>query len=268
VLNTIDGRHGIRALYVQWCQNVACLTVRIPRMGRDLDERLLGLLKSYEFWTAAALAHELQVSLRTVRRALARLSGAGVQLDTSAGRGGGVRLAASAGLQGLRLEHREVLNLLLSLAVAESLNSPLLLSGLKGLRQKLGMAFPVEQRRTVSALRTRVLVGTPASGHIAATLQTPAASVPPPLQDAFFMQRCVEIGYVDATGHPSLRWIEPQFLLFNLPVWYVLARDLQKNQGRTFRLDRIVSARIGHEVFEMVAAKDLMPEVDAYFRGV
>jgi len=74
-------------------------------MPRELEDRALGLLRSHEFWTAGALAAELGVSLRTVRRVLARLLETGVPLESASGRGGGVRLAGHPGLRELRLEH-------------------------------------------------------------------------------------------------------------------------------------------------------------------
>jgi len=237
-------------------------------MGRELDDRALGLLSSHEFWTAASLADELKVSVRTVRRVLARLAETGVPLESSAGRGGGIRLGIGAGIPRLRLEHREVLNLLLSLAVAETLKSPLLLPGLGAVRQKLGLAFPLAQRKRVSALRSRVLVGAPASRKVSELQSEPSAASIGALQDAFFLQRLLKIVYTDAEGHQTTRTVEPQYLLFNLPVWYVLALDRHKGVARTFRLDRIVCAELQQETFMLVPPQTLMPDVSTYFRKV
>lgn len=234
-------------------------------MSKDIDERALGLLRSHEFWTASDLAQDLNVSLRTVRRVLARMVNQGIALDSSPGRGGGIRLASTSGLHGLRLEHREVLNLLLSLAIAESLQSPLILSGLTGLRQKLGLALPLQQRKTVSALRRRILVGNQAAKHIKDTLQQPSALVVCALQDAFFLRRTLRICYVDQKGCRSLRQIEPHYLLLNWPIWYVLGFDLEKNASRTFRLDRIESAMMEETRFALKAAALLMPNVTEFF---
>ncbi len=110
-------------------------------MSTDLEDRTLGLLRAQPSWTGPGLAQALGVSLRTVRRVLARLAQTGVPLEAEPGRGGGVRLSGSFGLPRLRLDHREVLDLLLALAVAESLDSPLWLKNLRGLRQKLGVVL-------------------------------------------------------------------------------------------------------------------------------
>jgi len=55
-----------------------------------------------------------------------------------------MRVPARVGLG--RLDRREAVDLLLALATGERLCSPVLLSSLKGLRQKIGMAFPAEER--------------------------------------------------------------------------------------------------------------------------
>lgn len=74
-----------------------------PRVTRPLDDRVLGLLASRTTWTGAQLATELEVSLRTIRRSLARLAAAGAPLQLERGPGGGVRLTERWGLRELRL---------------------------------------------------------------------------------------------------------------------------------------------------------------------
>ena len=237
-------------------------------MPIDLDDRALGLLRSQPSWTAAALAEALGVSLRTVRRVLARLATTGVPLEAESGRGGGVRLCGSYGLPRLRLDHREVLDLLLALAVAESLDSPLLLKNLRGLRQKLGMVLPPGQRHTVAALRRRILVGQPASLDVRQTLALRRGSAVAAVQDAFFAQGPLRLRYTDGAGAVSMRVVEPHYLLLNHPVWYVLAFDQVKQAGRCFRLDRVEHATAMEGHFRLRPASELMDEVASYFNEV
>src|SRR5690606_19344564 len=96
----------------------------------DRLDRTLGLLASRTSWTTRELADELGVSVRTVRRDLARLASRGVAIEAERGRGGGVRVPARSGLGRVQLDAREVIDLLLALALAERLRSPLLLSTL------------------------------------------------------------------------------------------------------------------------------------------
>src|SRR5579862_4467896 len=112
----------------------------------DRLDKLLGVLSSGGSSNGPALAAELGVSLRTLRRDMARLLARGVPIEAERGRGGGVRVPARVGLGRLQLDQREALDLLLALAIGERIRSPLLLSSIKGLRQKISMAFPPEER--------------------------------------------------------------------------------------------------------------------------
>jgi predicted DNA-binding transcriptional regulator YafY len=50
--------------------------------------------------------------------------------------------------------------------------------------------------------------------------------------------------YSDREGRQSRRRVEPHGLLVEPPVWYVLARDIDKGEPRTFRMDRISRPRL------------------------
>jgi predicted DNA-binding transcriptional regulator YafY len=226
-------------------------------------DRLLGLLASTQLSTGPALAAELGISLRTLRRDMARLAARGVPIEAERGRGGGVRVPARHGLGRLQLDQREALDLLLALAIGERIRSPLLLSSLKGLRQKIGMAFPPEERFRVSRLRRRILHGPPASRRISESLGNPRPAVLGPVQDGFFEQRALEIEYRTASERTT-RVVEPHYLLLAWPVWYLLVWDHLRDAIRTLRLDRIESARLTDKHFQlrdadamMVVARDL-----------
>ena len=117
--------------------------------------RLIGLLRSEEHWTTSDLRDQLGVSQRTLMRELAELRNAGYPIESDRGRGGGIRLDGRWGIERLNLSHQEVVELILSLAIMESLQSPLLTGNLKAIRQKLFQAFPQKQRSTVSNTRKR-----------------------------------------------------------------------------------------------------------------
>ena len=237
-------------------------------MSTDLEERTLGLLRSQSSWTSVALAEALGVSLRTIRRVLARLVQTGVPLETEPGRGGGIRLVGSFGLSRLRLDHSEVLNLLLALAIAESLNVPLLLNNLRGLRQKLGIVLPPEQRNVVAALRRRILIGQPASAEVLKAFNLRTDNTTKAIQNAFLSLLPLELRYVSGKGVTSERSVEPHYLLLNYPVWYLLAFDLDKQAARCFRLDRIKQVAVGEKRFRLRSATELMNDIAAYFGEV
>jgi predicted DNA-binding transcriptional regulator YafY len=85
-----------------------------------------------------------------------------VPIQSEPGRGGGLRTPARAGLGRLQLNTQEML----ALAITEQLHSPLLLSTVRGLRQKLAASFPAAERARANQLRQRILVG-PTSHNIA-----------------------------------------------------------------------------------------------------
>ena len=242
----------------------------MARLKRDAPEplserldRLMGLLASRQTWTGPALAGELDVSLRTLRRDMARLVARGVPIEAERGRGGGVRVPARVGIGRLQLRQREAIDLLLALAIAERIRSPLLLSSVKGIRQKIAMAFPPEERYRVSRLRRRILHARPASLRVSETLTHPRAAVLGPIQDGFFEQRAIEIGYGTARER-TVRIVEPHYLMLAWPAWYLLVWDHLRAAVRTFRLDRIESARLTDETFQvrdvdemLVVARDL-----------
>ena len=232
-----------------------------------VEDEVMGLLGSREVWTGRGLAEALGVSLRTVRRALVRLEAQGVGLEAEVGRGGGVRLSG-AGLHRLKLDHRETIDLLLALAIAESMGSPLLLKNVRALRTRLGAAFPPHQRRVINRLRTRLFVGAPASARVAATWRAPRPRVVAALQDAFFDRVVVQLDYLDGSGQRTTREVEPQALLLNPPVWYLLGWDRLRSAGRTFRVDGVQALRRSPETFVERAPETLMDDLARFFRSL
>lgn len=238
--------------------------IREPVLDR-LD-RLRGVLASRPSWTAAELAEELGVSLRTMRRDLARLGARGVPIESSPGRGGGVRVPARTGLGRVQLDVDETLDLLLALAIAEQLRSPLFLGTPKRLRQKLAAAFPAEERARVAALRRRILVG-PTSRAITESWKPPRASVLRPVQQAFLEQRTLALTYV-TEGARTERTVEPQMILSNWPAWYLLVWDRLRDDTRVLRLDRIAAAQVLDETFRLRDVATMTSRIGNVFAAV
>ena len=71
------------------------------------------------------------------------------------------------------------------------------------------------------------------------------------LSEAAEKRRVVELEYLkEGEEHPSVRRVEPYTIERELPVWRVHTWDLTVDAARTFRLDRMRSARLTDDSFE------------------
>ncbi|WP_448002066.1 helix-turn-helix transcriptional regulator [Agromyces bauzanensis] len=207
-------------------------------------EALKALLAEREYTTAAELAVELGVSVRTLHRDLAFLRDLGIPVDSDRGRGGGLRLEHGWSLGRVHLNETEAIGMLVSLTIAEKVGSPILLGDTRSIARKIATSFAPAQARRIRAIRSRILVGSHASGGVLASYAAPPESVTGPLLDAFTNRRVAVIGYQDQQDSITEREIEFQYLYYNVPIWYVLAWDRLRDDVRTFRIDRIRDIRI------------------------
>ncbi|WP_373998040.1 helix-turn-helix transcriptional regulator [Bdellovibrio bacteriovorus] len=219
---------------------------------KDRMDRLLGLLKAEDHCTSLSLAKKLRVSHRTLMRDLEELKASGIPIEADRGRGGGLRLNAQWGLGRLQLNYKESLDLLLSLAIAERFNSPVLLSNVKSLRDKVFQSFPQEHRKKLQLIRKRVHITTYAAESVRVTYDEVPAHVQNSLHEAFFEMRCLKIAYCDEKKNITERLIEPHYLLLSFPIWYIMAWDHLRQDLRAFRVDRIQKASVhAQETFHM-----------------
>ena len=199
--------------------------------------------------TAAAVAAELGVSARSIFRDLDTLRERGFPIESSRGRGGGLRLHPNWGLGRVLLSRDEALCTLLGLAVAEKLGFPMFAAELARARRRIADAFPAGERRRIAPLRERILIGDPASPAVRASYREPPAPSMRRLQVAFVDERVIRAQYAKEGGMATERLLEPHALVINWPAWYVLAHDRARGDSRTFRLDRFTSIDVEPESF-------------------
>lgn len=214
----------------------------MPRAERLLE--LTDLLRSLDTTTVAQLASELGRSRRTILRDLASLRERGLPISGEAGPGGGIRLEGERGLLAVHLSLSEIVSLWLTSRLArEASELPWGKSATSALT-KLLASLPAPRARALRAICQRVIVGEPATANIHSTLGV----APPELLDlfetAFTTGRALSFRYVDRVGRRTTRRIEPHGLLVVTPAWYVLARDIDKEQPRMFRVDRMQRPRM------------------------
>jgi len=232
-----------------------------PTHMERLDQ-LAALLKSDHPLTVKLLAEQLEVSVRTVTRDIGILRDRGYPIEANRGRGGGIALHRHWGVGRVNLEFSEAIDLLISLAVAEKMNSPIFLGKLSSLRNKVSASFSSSMKAKLKLLRTRIFVGYPATSNIMSNFKPVQGKHATLVHQAFLEMRSLRIGYVDQEGHTTRRTIEPQYLYLNYPVWYVLAWDHLRKDIRNFRVDRIRYAHIEEDEFELRDEKSFTREIE------
>jgi predicted DNA-binding transcriptional regulator YafY len=205
-------------------------------------ELLAVQLKQDTHCTVGELARQHGVSVRTISRDLSLMREQGMQIVADRGRGGGVRLDRTWGVGRMNLTYAEAVDLLISISVAEQMNSPMFLANLGAVRRQLVASFSPEKRNKVARLKSRILIGVTASTYVQASASPPPKRVVQALHQAFIDQEVLQIGYQREDGEISERQIAPHYLLLKYPVWYVVAFDDLRMESRIFRCDRMLSA--------------------------
>lgn len=197
---------------------------------------LLNLLQTHRHWPGGELAARLGVTERTVRRDVDRLRELGYRVESTPGSAGGYRLEAGSALPPLLLTDDEAVTMAIGLRVAAtqqlSGGADLTLTALAKLEQVL----PSGLRQRVHALAASIQT-TPGMG-VAITVS------PAVLGELALATRDTErlrLRYVDAEGRESIRRVEPHALAPAGRKWFVLCWDLDRDDWRTFRVDRIES---------------------------
>ena len=194
--------------------------------------RLLSLLQTPRAWTGAELAGRLEVVPRTVRRDIERLRALGYPVHATRGAVGGYRLKAGTAMPPLLLDDAEAVAVAVSLRSAAA--SPIdgfdetALSALAKLEQVL----PKRLRGRVAALQAATTT-LPASGpRVDPTTLTAIAAAATAGERVRFSYRAK-----DGTG--SERLVEPHSLVNAGRRWYLIGYDTNRDDWRTFRIDRI-----------------------------
>lgn len=233
--------------------------------SKDRLDRLNQLaiaLKQSAHCTASQLAEQHGVSQRTIARDLALMRDQGMPIDADRGRGGGVRLDRTWGVGRLSLNYAEAVDLLISIEVAEQMKSPLFLAHLGSVRRQLIASFSPEKRQNVEAMTSRILIGDTASTYVQTSMDRPAKRVVQAVHQAFMHRETLSITYRREDDTASEREIDPHFLVLNYPVWYVVAFDHLRQEPRTFRCDRIQTARATGDSFNLLPKRAFADTID------
>ncbi|MEU5551213.1 YafY family protein [Micromonospora sp. NPDC047793] len=193
--------------------------------------RLLSLLQTYRQWSGAELAARLGVTARTVRRDVDRLRELGYPVHATQGTGG-YRLGAGAALPPLLLDDDEAVAVTIGLRTATA-------SAVSGIGETALRALHKVEQVLPSRLRHRV------SGLHRATVraESPGPTVSPDVlvavSDACHRREGLRFDYTSHHGDRSRRTVEPHALVSWGRYWYLVAWDVDREDWRSFRVDRL-----------------------------
>lgn len=198
--------------------------------GRVLQ--LLGLLQGRALWTGEELAQRLGVTTRSVRRDVERLRQLGYPVRASTGVGGGYQLGPGGKLPPLLLDPDEAVAVTVSLRLAAG-------GSVRGVEEsalralaKLDQVLPARLRTEVEALNEAVVAVEGVQAPVEAGLLSTVARA---CRDHVLL----DLDYVARDGSATSRRVEPYRVVAMGRRWYLLAHDLDKDDWRSFRLDRV-----------------------------
>ncbi|MBA8956231.1 helix-turn-helix transcriptional regulator [Actinomadura namibiensis] len=202
---------------------------------------LLSLLQARRDWPGALLAERLDVSPRTVRRDVDRLRELGYPIAAFKGPEGGYRLDAGAELPPLLFDDEQAVALAVALQIA-TVSGAGVEEGAARALNTVRQVMPARLRRRVDALRVTA-VERPASRPVPQV----DSGVLVALGAAVHAREVLRFDYraslpgADDGGVPvPPRRVQPHHLVTWDGRWYLVAWDLDREDWRTFRADRII----------------------------
>jgi predicted DNA-binding transcriptional regulator YafY len=193
--------------------------------------RLLWLLQSRRYWSGAELSERVAVDARTVRRDIDRLRELGYAVDASPGIGGGYQLKPGSALPPVLLDDEEAVTVAVAVRAAASSIGRMEEAAVR-LLTKLDQLLPLRLRKRASALHSVTV-------SLARPESAPSIEVLTEIACACRDRMKLRIGYRDRIGSVTARVVEPIRLAHTGRLWYLVAWDCQREDWRTFRIDRV-----------------------------
>ncbi|MFI6950424.1 helix-turn-helix transcriptional regulator [Streptomyces sp. NPDC050422] len=201
---------------------------------------LLSLLQARRDWPGGLLAQRLNVSARTVRRDVGRLRELGYPVLAFKGPDGGYRLDAGAELPPLLFDDEQAVALAIALQTTTATGAGIEEAAARALNT-VRQVMPARLRHRIDALEVTAVerpAHRPSPPAVSSVLMTLSAAV--------HAHEVLRFGYAadppppggDPTGMTPRR-AEPHHVVTWGGRWYLVAWDLDREDWRTFRVDRI-----------------------------
>ncbi|MCF7549467.1 YafY family protein [Pseudonocardia sp. WMMC193] len=202
--------------------------------------QLLAVLSTRPEWTSTELADRLGVHERTVRRDVAKLRELGYGVEATTGPWGGYRLGAGSRMPPLTLDDDEAMATAIALrSLAWNHPDGEGQSALTALR-KLQRCLP---RRSAEAL-DRLDAATARAGQAPEPRGEVDLHVLTALAGACRGRERARFRYRDRRGAGTDREVEPVRVVRTAHRWYLAAWDLDRDDWRVFRVDRITGVTV------------------------
>ena len=201
--------------------------------------RLLVLFSSRSSWSATELTDRLEVTPRTLRRDVTRLRDLGYPIESTTGRYGGYALGAGGRLPPLLLDDDEAVAVSVGLRDLSRAADPMLGEAAVAAMTKLLQVMPSALRERVDTLgEVTVRVGRVVPRGPDDERPTDIGIL---LTLAQACRRQVRLRFDYRTGddRTGRRHVEPHRLVSLRNRWYLVAFDLDRDDWRTFRVDRV-----------------------------
>ncbi|MGY0071681.1 helix-turn-helix transcriptional regulator (plasmid) [Streptomyces sp. QTS137] len=188
---------------------------------------LLSLLQTRRDWPGQVLAERLDVSLRTVRRDVDRLRELGYRIGAVRGPDGGYRLEAGSELPPLLFDDEQAVAIAVALQSVPSTGVDIDEAAARALAT-VRQVMPSRLRHRVDGIRFTG-TGTETSFRVDPfVLETVSAAV----RDRHTLR-------FDYGGGASPRRVQPHAIVARKSRWYLIAWDLDRDDWRVFRMDRM-----------------------------
>lgn len=221
--------------------------------------RMLSLLQTRRDWSGAALADRLGTSARTVRRDVDRLRDLGYSIRAVKGPDGGYRLQPGATVPPLLFDDEQVVAIAVALRAASVAGAGVEEAALRALGA-LRQVLPERVRHRLDSLEVTTMG--PAGASVDATVLVAVS-------EAIRASEVLRFDYGEVEDARAPRRAEPYSLVATGGRWYLVAWDLEHDEWRIFRADRITpkSARGARFARRDLPGGDVRAFVTARFRG-